>query len=97
VAAQETMGRSWRIGVDTSVRTDLVIHGVFAISRNPVFLGMRIVLLGLFLILPNALSLLILVLADTLMQVQVRLEEQHLLALHGDAYREYGRRTRRWI
>ena len=97
VAAQETMGASWRIGVDSDVRTALVTHGMFSLSRNPIFLGMRIMLLGLFLTLPNALSFAIALLGDTLIQVQTRLEEQHMFNLHGEVYRDYTRRTRRWI
>ena len=97
LAAQENMGRSWRIGVDSDVRTDLVEHGLYRISRNPIFLGMRAILLGLFLVLPNALSFAILLLGDALIQVQVRLEEGHLLKLHGDSFQQYRHRTRRWI
>jgi protein-S-isoprenylcysteine O-methyltransferase Ste14 len=97
IIAQETMGQSWRIGVDTEVRTELVDRGLFRISRNPIFLGMRVILLGLFLALPNALTLVVLLLGEAGIQVQVRLEEQHLLQLHGDSYREYRKRTRRWI
>lgn len=95
--AQAHMGRSWRIGVDTEVKTELVSHGLFTISRNPIFLGMRAMLLGLFLVLPNALSFGILLLGEALVQVQVRLEEEHLLKLHGHAYQEYRNQTRRWI
>lgn len=51
--AQAQMGASWRIGVDPR-KTDLKARGLFAISRNPIFLGMRAMLFGLFLIMPNA-------------------------------------------
>src|SRR5690349_2845433 len=35
VAAQAQMGRSWRIGIDDRP-TDLVEHGLYAMSRNPI-------------------------------------------------------------
>lgn len=95
--AQTQMGNSWRIGIDANNKTPLVTRGVFGISRNPIFLGMRVTLFGLFLILPNAVTLTTLVLGDALMQIQVRLEEEHLRQTHGDDYRKYCQRTRRWL
>ncbi|MDQ3800066.1 MAG: DUF1295 domain-containing protein, partial [Acidobacteriota bacterium] len=44
--AQIQMGKSWRIGIDRENRTGLVQSGLFKISRNPIFLGMRVALLG---------------------------------------------------
>lgn len=95
--AQMQMGASWRIGIDRENRTELVNGGLFAISRNPIFLGMRIALQGIFLVIPSAITLLTLVLGDVLMQIQVRLEEEHLRGLHGEAYAAYRGQVRRWI
>ena len=95
--AQSQMGAAWRIGIDTEHRTPLVQEGVFRISRNPIFLGMMITLLGLFLSIPNALTLLAFVLGAVLIGVQVRLEEEYLAQVHPDAYPEYRQRVRRWL
>jgi protein-S-isoprenylcysteine O-methyltransferase Ste14 len=95
--AQIQMGVSWRIGIDHENQTDLVRNGLFAVSRNPVFFGMRISLWGFFLTLPNAFTLLALVLGDVLMQIQVRLEEEFLRNAHGEKYKEYVQNVRRWI
>ena len=95
--AQGQMGSSWRIGIDEEKETDLVEKGLFSISRNPIFLGMRVLLLGLFLVTPNALTLLAFGVGDVLMQVQVRLEEEHMLKLHGEKFEEYKEAVRRWI
>ena len=54
VLAQSHMQKSWRIGIDEDVKTELVERGLFRVSRDPIFLVMRLMLLGLFLILPNA-------------------------------------------
>lgn len=97
LVAQAQMGDSWRIGVDAKHATGLIEQGLFTRSRNPIFLGMRASLLGFFLCLPNALTLAVLLLGDALMQVQVRLEEEHLTRLHGEAYRAYRSRVRRWL
>ncbi len=95
--AQMQMGASWRIGIDKKNRTELVEKGLFKVSRNPIFLGMRLALVGFFLTIPNAVTLLTLGLGDVLMQVQVRLEEEHLRNLHGAKYAEFCRNVRRWI
>lgn len=97
IVAQAQMGASWRVGIDSKTATDLVTSGIFKVSRNPIFLGMRTSLLGLFLLLPNAPTLAILMLGEALMQVQVRLEEAHLSALHGEIYELYRGNVRRWL
>jgi len=97
LVAQAQMGASWRIGIDSARPTALVQHGLFACSRNPIFLAMRVELLGVFLVLPGAASAAVLVAGEILMQVQVRLEEQHLAALHGATYADYCARVRRWL
>src|SRR5215208_3284527 len=97
VVAQAQMGESWRIGIDQKHRTNLVQSGVFSRSRNPIFLGMMLTLFGLFLVIPNALTLLTLALGVVLIQIQVRLEEEFLTRTHGDEYAQYRIRVRRWI
>ncbi|MGA9581670.1 MAG: methyltransferase [Allosphingosinicella sp.] len=97
VVAQAQMGASWRIGIDASAQPPLVRTGLFALSRNPIFLGMRFALLGLFLALPTGATLAILMLGEVLMQVQVRLEEGHLSQAVGQEYEAYRRATRRWL
>ena len=39
VIAQVHMQKSWRIGIDENVKTELIQSGLFKISRNPIFLG----------------------------------------------------------
>ena len=95
--AQMQMGKSWRIGIDVENKTELVEKGLFTVSRNPIFFGMRTALFGFFLCLPNAFTLLAVVLADVLMQIQVRLEEEFLRNAHGESYENYCRKVRRWI
>ena len=101
VLAQKQMGASWRIGIpqgeSTRSATSLVTTGVFSRSRNPIFLGMAISLAGFFLVLPNALSLVALVLGFVLMQIQIRLEETYLFFQHGEAYQAYCAQVRRWL
>jgi len=97
MVAQVQMGQSWRIGIDERHRTVLVTEGVFGLSRNPIFLGMTFTLIGLFLCIPNAFTLLTLVLGFVLIQIQIRLEEEFLGRVHGQHYEHYSRKVRRWL
>ncbi|MBI5352051.1 MAG: isoprenylcysteine carboxylmethyltransferase family protein [Chloroflexi bacterium] len=95
--AQVHMQRSWRIGIDEDVKTELIQTGLFKVSRNPIFLGMRVMLFGLFLVLPSTASLAIMIAGDLLIQIQVRLEEEFLTRTHGKSYLAYQKQVRRWI
>ena len=95
--AQKQMRDSWRIGIDEETKTDLVNTGLFRYSRNPIFLGMILALAGLFMIAPNAVTLIIFLLGYVLIQIQVRLEEEFLERMHGDVYLDYRKAVRRWI
>ncbi len=97
IIAQVQMSNSWRVGIDLSTKTELKTKGLFSISRNPVFLGMLITLAGLFLILPNAITLLVLVASIWIFQIQVLLEEEYLTKKHGKPYTEYTKKVRRWF
>ena len=97
ITAQMQMGNSWRIGIDREKKTELVSKGVFRFSRNPIFLGMIITLLGLFLTFPNAFTLVVLILGFVLIQIQVRLEEEFLTNEHGTEYENFRRQVRRWL
>lgn len=88
--AQVDMGDSWRIGVDASETTTLVRRGVFRWIRNPIFTAMMVFGLGIALITPNLVAVIGYVLLTATIEAQVRaVEEPYLLAVHGDAYRDY--------
>jgi protein-S-isoprenylcysteine O-methyltransferase Ste14 len=95
--AQSQMGRSWRIGIDQENRTELVERGLYRFSRNPIFFGMLVSFVGVFCLIPNAALLALLSASISLVQVQVRLEEEHLLGLHGEKYIEFCRHVSRWF
>lgn len=97
VIAQIQMGQSWRIGIDTTSKTELKKHGLFSISRNPIFFGVKITMIGFFFVLPNAITLMLMVLDYTLINIQVALEEEYLLSVHGESYHDYCTSVRRWI
>lgn len=95
--AQAQMRESWRVGIDEHTKTALVERGLFRYSRNPIYLGMVLALLGTFFIAPTGATLLTLVLGFVLLQVQIRLEEEFLTKLHGQSYLDFKKKVRRWI
>jgi len=98
LAAQLAMGESWRGDVDPSARTPLVTHGPFRFVRNPILTCTAATAIGIALMVPNILTLLMLVAFVIGMQLQVRLvEEPYLTRVHGDAYRRYATRTGRFL
>ena len=97
IAAQAAMGASWRVGVPAEGPGALVTGGLFAISRNPVFVGMFGLAVGMFLWSPTMLTAALLPLAASMMAVQVRIEEDALIAKHGNDYTAYQARTPRWL
>jgi len=97
IIAQGHMKNSWRIGIDTETKTELITTGLFQFSRNPIFFGMVISLVGLFLTTPNALTGLFLILGYILIQIQIRLEEEFLTNQHGQNYLNYKQKVKRLI
>ncbi|MFB7172278.1 methyltransferase family protein [Streptomyces sp. NPDC056254] len=98
LVAQSAMGTSWRVGVDSAERTDLVTSGLFARVRNPVFTAMTVTAAGLALMVPNAVAVLALVGLVAAVQLQVRIvEEPYLAAVHGAAYVDYTARAGRFL
>jgi protein-S-isoprenylcysteine O-methyltransferase Ste14 len=94
---QEDMAASWRIGISPNERTELVTRGLFGFCRSPIYLGLTLALAAFCCLVPGYLSGGLLVLGVVLLQVQARLEEAHLLRLHGAAYAAYCARVGRFL
>ena len=98
LASQMAMGESWRIGVDASERTELVMRGAFRWVRNPIFSFMLLSAAGLLALVPNAFSVLGLAAAFAGIEIQVRsVEEPYLAKTHGPLYRAYAARVGRFL
>lgn len=97
-AAQLQMGASWRIGVDTAERTELVTTGVFGTVRNPIFTAMLITAGGLALMVGNLIAVIGLAALIVALEVQVRyVEEPYLRSLHGSNFDRYTAATGRFM
>ncbi|MEH0826290.1 MULTISPECIES: methyltransferase family protein [unclassified Micromonospora] len=97
LAAQLSMGASWRVGVDPAERTALVTGGAFALARNPIFTAMTATSAGLAAMVPNPIALAATAVLVASIQLQVRaVEEPYLARTHGAAYADYTARVGRF-
>ena len=90
-------GTSFRVGIDNDRPDKLVTSGVFAISRNPIYVGFGLVLLGQFLVFPSWIPLIYLLGAAWLFNRQVLREESFLREHYGREYADYCGRVRRYL
>jgi len=81
-----SFGRSFRVGIDEQHPDRLVTSGVFAHSRNPIYVAFASILLGQFLIFPNVILLVYLAAAAWLFNRQVLREEAYLRKHYGEEY-----------
>jgi protein-S-isoprenylcysteine O-methyltransferase Ste14 len=76
----------------------LITTGVFRTTRNPMYLGYVLILVGVALIvrslMPYAVILVFTILMD---RVFIRVEEQMLERKFGEVWLEYAQKVRRWV
>ena len=89
--------QSFRIGIDADHPDRLITDGVFAFSRNPIYVAFAMILIGEFLIFPNWITLIYLGAGAWLFHRQVLREEEYLISHYGQAYAEYRRRVPRYF
>jgi len=80
------------------VSTNLVTEGVFRLSRNPMYLGMVLILFGVALFLGALTPFAVCAAFGLLMNYRfVRIEERMLADKFGAEWRRYSAHTRRWV
>lgn len=78
--------------------TSLVTVGTFRLSRNPMYLGATLMLLGIAVALGTVTPLLVLPLYVSVMELRiVRPEEKVMLERFGEEYGRYRAGVRRWL
>lgn len=92
-----SFGKSFRVGIDQDRPDKLVTTGVFAISRNPMYVAFWVILLGEFLLFANWIPLAYLCAATWLFDRQVKREEEFMARQYGLEYADYCRRVRRYL
>lgn len=92
-----SFGSSFRVGIDEETPDQLITTGIFAYSRNPIYVGFVLMLLGQFLVFPNWVPLIYLLAGLWLIHRQVLREEAFLSAHYGREYEVYRARVRRYL
>ena len=76
----------------------LLCEGPFRVSRNPIYIGMLLVYLGVSLLWGNLWCFLLLPVLVVMLQVGIIRHEERLLLEHfGEDYRQYCQKVRRWL
>ncbi len=76
----------------------LVASGMYKYTRNPMYLGMLLLLIGWTIWLGNPVGLpMLFIFVWYLTQFQIKPEEQALAELFGEQYNDYMQRVRRWL
>jgi protein-S-isoprenylcysteine O-methyltransferase Ste14 len=92
-----SFGTSFRVGIDTDQPDKLITTGVFAITRNPIYVAFGFVLAGEFLIQPTWLMLVYMLAGLALLHRQVLREEAFLREHYGADFQAYAGRVRRYV
>jgi protein-S-isoprenylcysteine O-methyltransferase Ste14 len=103
--ALKAMGASWRLGIDRSAMdpdrtappTELITRGVFARSRNPIYVGFIMLWWGSFFIHGRAIFVITALALSALIHVQAVREERFLKLAHDERFAEYQRKVRRYL
>jgi protein-S-isoprenylcysteine O-methyltransferase Ste14 len=78
--------------------SSLVTGGLYRFTRNPMYLGMLLILAGIAILLGSPANMAILAIFVTYITIfQIKPEEAMLERIFGDTYRLYQRRVRRWL
>ena len=88
---------SFRVGIDTNKPDKLIKTGIFAFSRNPIYIGFWFILLGQLLVFQDIVFLLYLIASIWLFHRQILREEDFLKNYYGQEYIEYCKRVRRYV
>jgi protein-S-isoprenylcysteine O-methyltransferase Ste14 len=91
------MRDSWRVGIKENDKTDLIISGVFTITRNPYFLSYILLFLAYIILVANVLIVISSLLAFISIHKMIIKEEKYLEALHGAKYLDYKNNVPRYL
>lgn len=97
LAAVLFMKDSWRAGIPESDKTALVTGGVYALSRNPAFLGFDFMYFGVLFMYCNPFTAFFTVFAVVMLHLQILQEEKYMTAAFGEPYLEYKRTVSRYL
>ena len=81
----------------TSPKDKVITKGLYSISRNPMYIGLILMQIGLGIICSSWSYLLLTLVLLLLLNENLSAEERYCLYRYGDSYREYRNKTPRWV
>ena len=92
-----SFGNSFRVGIDEHKPDKLVTTGMFAFSRNPIYVCFDMFLFGQFLVHRNIIIAVAIVGFALAIHRQILREEKFLTSHYGGEYEEYRKKVRRYL
>ena len=93
----QSFGAAFRLGVDYEHPQPLITTGIYAYTRNPMYVAYDLITLGLFLIYPTPLFFIFGLGCWSIFFRQTVIEEEFLREYHGEAFTAYCRKVGRFF
>jgi len=90
------LGTNFRIELPKE-EISLITTGIYRLMRNPIVMGIYLLLFGSFLIIPTIISLIFLIANVLTFDSKIRDEEKFLTKRFGEEYKKYGRKVGRYL
>ena len=81
----------------TSPKDKVITQGLYGVSRNPMYIGMLLMYIGLGIACASWLYLLLTLVLVILLNANLSAEERYCLYVYGASYRDYMNRIPKWI
>jgi protein-S-isoprenylcysteine O-methyltransferase Ste14 len=95
--ALRAFGNSWRIGFDHESPGALVTTGIFAWTRNPIYVALDLLAIGTLLLQGRLIFLVLAAIIVLMLHQLICREERFLSEQYGDAYRDYCAHVGRYV
>lgn len=97
VGAVKNMKDNWRVKDKVDSDVNLVVDGMFGYTRNPAYLGIDFLVVGMTLNVPNIFNIVLSVLLIILFHIKIVTEEKSLKDRFGEEYIDYKKKVHRYI
>lgn len=92
-----SVGQSIQDAYKDGEEPKLITTGIFGTIRHPAYLAFFALAIGCFLLIPNLISLVLMIYTITVVYLHTLEEEAKLLKVYGDAYRQYMEKVGRYF
>lgn len=97
VGAVKNMKDNWRVKDKVDSDVNLVVDGMFGYTRNPAYVGIDFLVVGMTLNAPNICNIVLSILLIILFHIKIITEERFLKDRFGEEYIDYKKKVHRYI